>query len=331
MNSRRKVIVALAASMLAAPFDSFAQQQGKVWRVGFLGAGTRPTAEHPDANIDAFILGMRELGYIEGKNLSIEWQFAQGKYDRLPALALQLVQSRVEVLVTYGTAAAQALRTATSSVPIVIAASIDPVGSGFAASLAHPGGNITGLSAIAVDLSQKHLELLTDIIPKLSRVAVLVNPGNSGHPALLRSVQAAAKALNISILSTDASTANDIEQAFATARRNGAGAVIVAGDALFAGLGQRIAAAAKNNRLPSIGIYRDHVTAGALMSYGQNIAEFHRRAATYVDKIFKGAKPGDLPVEQPMTIGLFINGKTAKALGLTIPQSLLISADKVIE
>jgi len=188
MNNRRKLVIAFGASALVPSLTSIAQLQTKVWRVGFLGAGARPTAEHPDANIDAFILGMLELGYVEGKNLSVEWEFAQGKYDRLPALALRLVQSRVEVLVTYGTAAAQALRAATNSVPIVVAASIDPVGSGIAASLAHPGGNITGLSAIAVDLSRKHLELLAEIIPKLSRVAVLVNPGNSSHPVLLKNV-----------------------------------------------------------------------------------------------------------------------------------------------
>ena len=332
MISRRTLMTALGAALpWCAMQASLAQAAGKTWRLGYLGVGERPTAERPDANVEAFLRGMRDLGYVEGRNLLIEWRFAQGRYERLPALAAELVQARVDLLVTYGTAAAQALHGATGSIPIVIAAAIDPVGSGFAASFARPGGNMTGLSAMAVDLSQKHLELLSSMAPRLPHVAVLVNPGNASHPAIVRQVQIAAKILNIRMSSVQASTADDIERAFASARRDGAGAVIVAGDALFAGVGRQIAAAAMKHRLPSIGIYRDHVGAGALMSYGQDIAGFHRRAATYVDKIFNGARAGDLPIEQPMTIELFINGKTAKALGLTISHSLLISAEKVIE
>ena len=331
MNQRRDFLVRLGAGLVVVPVACFSQAPGKTWRIGFLGAGERSTAAQPDANIEAFLRGMRELGYVEGRNLSVEWRFAQGNYRNLPALAVELVQARVEVLVTYGTAAVQALRGATATIPIVIAAAIDPVGSGFVASLARPGGNITGLSAIAVDLSRKHLELLADMVPKLARVTVVLNPGNSRHPALLQNVQSAGKLLNIKVGSAEAGAPSDIEAAFAGARRAGAGAVIVAGDALFAALGREFAAAANKHRLPSIGIYRDHVSAGALMSYGQNIADFHRRAATWVDKILKGAKPGELPVEQPMILELLINGRTAKALGLAIPHSLLISADRVIE
>ena len=213
----------------------------------------------------------------------------------------------------------------------MIAAAIDPVGSGLAASLAHPGGNVTGLSAIAIDLSQKHLEMLAAMVPKLSKVVVILNPGNSGHAALLKSVQAAASGMKIGILASEVGTTNDVDNAFASARRSGAGAVLIAGDALFAALSTPFAAAALKARMPTISIYRDHVIAGTLMSYGQNLSESHRRAATYVDKIFKGAKPGDLPVEQPTTIELFINRQTAKVLGLAIPQSLLITADKIIE
>lgn len=327
---RRRALSALAALGLA-PLCANAQPSGKVWRIGFLGSGIQPTTKQPDAFIDAFILGMRELGYVQGKNLSLEWRFASGRYDRLPALAEELTKTKPDVLVTYGTAAAEALHTTTKSIPIVIAAAIDPVKSGLVESLARPGGNVTGLSAIAIDLSQKHLEMLATMIPKLSRVTVVVNPGNSGHGTLLKSVQAAAARFKLRIDSVNVNAAEEIDKAFAGARQSGAGAVLVGGDALFAGFGPQFAAASIKTRMPAIGIYRDHVIAGTLMSYGQNLADSHRRAATYVDKIFKGAKPGDLPVEQPTTIELYINRKTAKALGLAIPQSLQISADKVIE
>lgn len=343
MNQRRTLIMALGTGALTAPFASFAQApahpSGKPWRIGFLGAGVRPSAAQPDGNVDAFVRAMRDLGYVEGRNLSLEWRFAGGEYAKLPALAAELVQARPDLLVTYGTGAARALHDATKSIPIVIAAAIDPVGSGFAASFARPGGNVTGLSAMAVDLAPKHLEMLAEMVPKLARVAVLVNPGNSGHAALVKNVQTAAKILKIRLSTVSASTADEIERAFASVRREGAGGaagsggsgVIVAGDAVFAGLGKQIAAAAARHRLPVIGIYREHVMAGVLMGYGQDIAAFHRRAATYVDKILKGRKPADLPIEQPTIIELFINGKTAKTLGLKIPHALLISAEKVIE
>ena len=325
------MIVSIGASALVAAFGALAQPRGKLWRIGYLSSGMRPSASEPDAYIDAFLQGMRDWGYFEGKNLTLEWRFASGRYASLAALAKELVETKPDLLVTYGTAAAEALRAVTQSIPIVIAAAIDPVKSGLVASLARPGGNVTGLSAIAIDMSQKHVEMLATMIPKLSRVMVVVNPGNSGHGTLLKSVQAAATRFKISISSTEVATAEDIDKAFAAARRANAGAVLVGGDALFAGIGRQFAAAATKTKMPAIGIYRDHVIAGTLMSYGQNLADSHRRAATYVDKIFKGAKPGDLPVEQPTIIELYINRKTAKTLGLTIPQSLLISADKVLE
>ncbi|MFM9970721.1 MAG: ABC transporter substrate-binding protein [Burkholderiales bacterium] len=327
---RRHVVKALAA-LAIAPLAVHAQQRGKQWRIGFLSSGMKPSAAQPDTNIDAFLSGMRDLGYVEGKNLSVDWRFASGRYASLPALAIELVQTKPDLLVTYGTAPAEALRKVTQTIPIVIAAAIDPVKSGLVASLARPGGNVTGLSAIAIDLSQKHVEMLATIVPKLSRIMVVINPGNSGHATLLKSVQAAAIRYKIAITSTEVATAEDIDKAFAAARRANAGAVLVGGDAMFAGLALPFAAAATKTKMPAIGIYRDHVTAGTLMSYGQNLADSHRRAANYVDKIFKGAKAGDLPVEQPTIIELFINRKTAKSLGLTIPQSLLISADKVLE
>ena len=329
-NTRRRLVVAMGATAFTAPIATLAQQP-KIWRVGFLGAGLRPAADRPDANIDAFMRGLRELGYVEGRNLHVEWRFAQGRYEQLPALAVDLARSNCDVLVTYGTAGAQALKAATQSIPVVIASAIDPVGMGFAATFARPGGNMTGLSVMAVELSQKQLDLLRDMVPKLARVAVLVNPGNAGHAALLKQVQAGAAIRKYHVVALEARLPEDIETAFARAKREKAGAIIIAGDAQFASLGRQIAAATLKHRLPSIGIYRSHVAEGALMSYGQDIAAFHHRAAAYVGKILKGAKPAELPIEQPMIIELFINGKTAKALGLKIPHSLLISADKVIE
>ena len=329
IKKRRNLILAIGAGAFAAPFATFAQ--GKLWRIGYLGAGAPPTKTRPDANIDAFLLGLRELGYVEGKNLSIEWRFAQGAYERLPAMAAELVAMRPDLIVTYGTAAAQALHTATQTIPIVIAAAIDPVQMGFAMSFAQPGRNMTGLSAMVIDLSQKHLDLLRAMMPRLSRVALLVNAGNSGHVAVLKSVQTTAKTMNIAIVPVAVDTTATIDAAFANAKRERAGALIVAGDAVFAAAGAQFATASAKHRLACVSTYRDHVIAGTLMSYGPNIADFHRRAASYVDKILKGAKPGELPIEQPTTLELMINRKNARALGLTIPQSLLVSANTVIE
>ena len=327
--NRRGALLALLA--LAGPLPALAQPQAGLRRIGFLGPRSRPTAAIPDENIDAFVKGMRDLGHVEGKNLSIDWRFADGDYQRFAALAAELVRGKPEVIVVYGTAGVQALQRETRTIPIVIAAAIDPVGSGFAASLARPGGNITGLSALAVDLSQKHLELLGEAVPKLSRVAVLLNPGNSRSPVILQNVQAAAHERSVKVFAVEATGPEQFERAFAAMARERAGGAIIAGDASFSGQGKTIAAMSLKHRIATIGIYREHVAAGTLMSYGQNIADFHRLAATYVDKILKGAKPGDLPIEQPTRIELAINRKTAKALGLRIPQSLLIRADRVIE
>jgi len=227
--------------------------------------------------------------------------------------------------------AARVLQGTTKTIPIVVAAADDLVGAGLVASLARPGGNITGLSLIDVDISGKQLELLKAISPTLSRVAVLLNPGNPANPAVLKRVQAVGPALNVEVVAVNAATPQAIEKAFADAAQQRAGAVIVAADAFFSGQGPRIAASALQHRLATISYYQDHVVAGCLMNYGQNVAEFHRQAAKYVDRILKGAKPEDLPVEQPTKFDLVINNKTAGALGLTIPQGLLVSADRVIE
>ena len=325
MNNRRKLVIALGAGALTAPFSSFAQQPGKVWRVGYL--TLRPGIASRE---QAFIKGLHELGYVEGKNLIIEWRFAESRNDRLPGLAAELVRLKVDAIVTSATQASIAAQKFTNTIPIVMIGVGNPVGAGLVKSLARPDGNITGLSNITGDLGPKHLEMLLSIVPKLSRVAVLVDPNNPAHRAILKSVQAAALRTGIKIVSAEAESAHKIESAFSVMNQENAKAVIVSG-ALFNAHLRLIAALAEKHRLPSIAASPDYVEAGGLIAYGQNQIENYLRAAAYVDKIFKGAKPGDLPVEQPTKLGLIINGKIAKALGLTIPQSLLISADKVIE
>ncbi len=330
MNNRRKLIVALGASALAAPLRAFAQQQGKVWRIGFLAPRSRPASLDSDI-FGAFSNGMRELGYVEGKNLVIEWRFADGNFERLPGLAAELVQLKVDIILASGTPATNAAQKATATLPIVMGNSGDPVGNGLIKSLARPGGNITGLTNVTSDLAPKHLEMLLSMVPKLSRVAVLLNPTNPSNLLILKGAQTAARSTNAEILPMEARTASEIDKAFSAMSREKAGAVIVAADQFFQQQGRQIAELAAKNRLPSIGWIREYAEAGVLMSYGPNFTDQYRRAAAYVDKIFKGASPAELPVEQPTKFELVINGKTAKALGLRIPQSLVISTDKVIE
>lgn len=330
MNNRRKLLVALGASALTAPFIPFAQEQGKVWRVGVLNLRGRPAALDSDY-IGAFPRGMRELGYVEGKNLVIEWRFADEKVERLPTLVADLVQLKVDAIVAASVAVVSAAQKATTTIPIVMVNVGDPVGPGFVISLAHPGGNITGLSNLSADLGPKHLEMLLSMAPKLSRVAVLVNPDSVNNIKVLESIQAAGQKRRVTILPAEARTAQKIEQAFARMKRENAGAVIVLNHAIYIAQARQIAELAAKNRLPSVAFNREYAEAGGLMSYGSSNSDSYRRAATYVVKILKGAKPADLPVEQPTKFELIINRKTAKALGLTIPQSLLISAENVIE
>ena len=330
MVTRRKLVLALGAGALA-PLAGFAQDPGKVRRIGFLASRSRSTLSNPDVYYDAFMQGMRELGYVEGKNLIIEWRFADGKYERLPGFAVELVQMKVDIIVTHGVPGTQAAQRATHTIPIVTAATTDPVGSGFAVSLARPRGNITGLSNMFLDHSSKHIELLKTMMPRLSRVTVLVNPGNSVHPAILKSIQAAAQQLGIKVRPVDARTPEEIERGFATMTRERAEAVIVAQDPLLLQQRQQIAELALKTRMLSMFSFREEVQAGGLMSYGLSLTDSYRRAATYVDKILKGAKAGELPFEQPNKLQLTINAKTAKALGIKVPQELLIRADEVIE
>jgi putative ABC transport system substrate-binding protein len=332
MTTRREFLMAGGTGLcvLAAPVSSLAQQKGKFWRVGFLSARRRPDSLDVDY-YGAFPQRLRDLGYVEGKNISIEWRYAEGQYERLPAMAAELVQLKVDVMMALGPPAIVAAQKATTTIPIVIVSSIDPVGAGFVKSLARPGGNITGLSNLAGDISSKHLEILLVMVPKLSRVAVLVNPDNSAHATILKNVQAAAKDAGMRVLPLKAKTPGEIENAFSMMAREHAGALIVALDPLFIQQELQIAAQAVKHRLPSIFANREYAEAGGLMSYGQNQADIYRRAADYVDRIFKGAKPGELPVEQPTKLELVINRKTAKAIGLAIPQELLLRADRVIE
>ena len=274
---------------------------------------------------------MRDLGYVEGKNLAIEWRFAEGEYERLPGMAAELVQLKVDVIMALGPPAIVAAQKATTTIPIVVVTSVDPVGAGFVKSLARPGGNITGLSNLAGDISSKHLEMLLAVMPKVSRVAVLVNPANPAHAAMLKNVQATAQKIGIKVLPVQAQTPHEIEGAFSMMSREAVGAVIVALDPFLIQQERQIAELAVKHRLPSIFANREYAEAGGLLSYGQNQVDIYRRAATYVDKILKGAKPGELPIEQPTKFELVINLKTAKALGIIIPQSLLLRADEVIQ
>jgi len=329
VNNRRKLVVALGAGALAAPLACLAQQQrSKVARIGLL----EPTSASSSANLrEALIAGLRELGYVEGKNIIIEERWAEGNYERLPALAAELVRLKVDVIVAAGTPAPQAAQQATTTIPIVMAAASDAVDAGLVASLSRPGGNITGLTNLNVDLSSKRVELLRVAVPKLSRVAVLVNPGHPGHPDSLKIIQAAAKTAGVSVSPLRAGTVSQIEAALVEMTRERAGALMVLPDPLFTSQRRRIAELATKDRLPTMFSNREYVEDGGLMSYGQNPAEHFQRAATYIDKILKGARPADLPVEQPTQFELVINLKTAKAIGLTISQDLLFRADRVIE
>ncbi len=330
MKDRRTFIISVAFVVSAAPLTGFAQQPGKVWRIGFLSAYSRRFLVD-DGRFTAFLAGMRDLGYLEGKNLVIEGRYADGHYERLPEFASELTRLNVDVIVAAPSPAIRAAQQATTTIPIVFPATGDPVGSGFVASLARPGGNLTGLSNTTLDVAAKTLDLLRTILPRMSLVAVLANPGSSTEAAMLKSIAAAAQKMGVQVLTVEARTPGEIEAAFATMRQDRAEAVVVVADALMNMQRRQIAELAIKFRLPSITQGRIFASAGGLMSYGADTTESYRRAAAYVDKILRGANPGDLPVEQPTKLELVINLKTGKALGLTIPQSLLLRADEVLQ
>jgi putative ABC transport system substrate-binding protein len=327
-NRKLVGIVALIIAFAMCGAVATAQQATKVPRIGYL-SPTSPSAS--PTRIEAFRQGLRELGYIEGKNILIEYRYAEGKFDRLPALAAELVSFKVDLIVTTGPTVTRAAKSATTTVPIVMATDSDPVGNGFVASLARPGRNITGLSALAPELSGKQLELLKEIVPKLSRVAVFGTSTNPGNAQMLREVKLAAGAFGMKLQYLEVRGLNDIETAFRVATKERAAAVLylVAG-LVDAGHQTEITEFALKNRLPAIYRNQQFVEAGGLVSYGVSTADLDRRAATYVDKILKGRMPADLPVEQPTKFDFIINLKAAKQIGLTIPPNVLARADKVI-
>jgi putative ABC transport system substrate-binding protein len=328
MNTRRKLVIALGGSALAAPFGLLAQPANKPVVVGVLRSADQRTSQ---PRVDALKQGLQKLGYIEGKNLSLHLRFSDGKAERLAALADELVQLKVDVIVAGDTPSVRALQRATTIIPIIIGTAVDPVGSGLIASLARPGGNTTGLSNMSNDISPKRLEMLMTLIPKISRVAVLLDLANSATRAELASLEEVNKRVRLNLLPLDAKTPEEIERAFTTMVRQRVGGAIVANHAFFTQQRDQIAALALKNRIPTIGAIPETVEAGLLISYGADPNENFFRAATYVDKIMKGAKPGDLPVEQPTILELAVNMKTAKALGIKIPNSILVLATKVIE
>jgi len=326
---RIKVIgLALGALLLALSFPATAQQPTKIPRIGFLVASSLSANL---ARTEAFRQGLRALGYVEGKNIVIEWRYAEGKADRLPSLAAELVRLKVDIIVTAGPAVTRPVKEATTTIPIVMAQDPDPVGSGFVASLAQPGGNITGLSSLALELSGKQLELLKESIPKLSRVAVFGNSTRPGNAQALREIEIAAKAFGVKLQYLDVLSSKDIESAFRAASKGRAGAVLMLGNPVATSQRAQITDLAVKNRLPAIYDRPEFVEDGGLMTYSVSQNDLFRRAATYVDKIFKGRTPADLPVEQPMKFEFIINLKAAKQIGLTIPPNVLVRANKVIK
>jgi putative ABC transport system substrate-binding protein len=326
--SKKVICLALSAILLALVLPTQAQQPKKVPRIGVLWLYS-PDIASPFA--EAFRQGLRGLGYIEGQNIALEERWAEGRLDRLPSLAAELVRLNIDIIVTASTPAAQAAQQATKSIPIVLTLVSDPVESGLVGSLARPGGNVTGLSLMHPDLTGKRLELLKEVIPKLSRVAVLSNPANPSIPPLLRETEAAARALGIQLQVFEVRNPTEFDSAFSAMTRDRAGALVVLPDGTFQNERRRIAALAAKGRLPAMYAWREAVDAGGLMAYGASLPDIFRRAAVYVDKILKGTKPADLPVEQPKKFEFIVNLKAAKQIGLTIPPNVLARADKVIK
>jgi len=314
--------------VLAVPVITEAQQPKKVPRIGFLTTLSPSTISD---RIEAFRQGLRELGYVERKNIVIEWRYAEGKLDRLPALVSELVGLKVDVIVSGGSTATRPAKEATNTIPIVMAQDTDPVGSGFVASLARPGGNITGLATLAPELSGKQLELMKEIVPRLSRVAVLGSSTRSGNAQSVKETELAAGAFGVRLQYLDLRSPKDIEPAFRAASNGRADAVLVLTSSVATSQRTQIIDLAIKNRLPAVYDRTEFVEDGGLMTYSASSTDLFRRAATYVDKILKGAKPGDLPIEQPTKFELVINLKTAKQIGLTIPPNVLARADRVIK
>jgi putative ABC transport system substrate-binding protein len=325
----RKVLICLLTTVLLsiAPFVG-AQQPKKVRRVGFVDAGSPATTGH---RAEAFVQGLRELGYVDGQNIVIEYRWADGKLESLPALIADLVRLRVDVIVSSATPAIRFAKEQTTTIPIIMAGVTDPVGVGFVTSLARPGGNITGLTHLSQDLSGKRLELLKEVVPGLLRVALLWNPTHPGQPVVFKDTQVAAQSLKVTLISMEARNREEIERVLSGMGKERPQALFELPDPLTMFNRELIVEFAAKHRLPAMYSFREYVDAGGLMSYGTSFPDLFHRAAVYVDKILKGAKPADLPVEQPMKFELIINLKAAKQIGLTIPPNVLVRADKVIK
>jgi putative ABC transport system substrate-binding protein len=325
---KRRDFISLLGAAATWPLAARAQQSAKVPRVGFMGNST----EALEANlVGPFREGLRELGYEEGRNVDVEYRWAEGKYERFPALIAELLAARVDVIVTAGTPAAIAVKKVTSTVPLVMVAVGDPVGTGLVPSLARPGGNLTGLSSIAPDLEGKRLQLLREVVPKLAHVGVFFNPANPFHTVSMRQARTAAAALKIELLPLSVRVSQDLDGAFAIILADKPDALLVLADRVYLHERKRMMEFALRHGLPNANAHKEMVEAGGLMSYGPSYEDMHRRAADYVDKILKGAKPGDLPIEQPTKFDLKVNLTTAKALGIEVPPTLIARADEVIE
>ena len=325
---RRIFAVALCTVLFALCVSAHAQQPSKIPRIGLLFTATPSAAA---ARIEAFRQGLRELGYVEGKNILIEQRYAEGQLNHMNELAAELVRLKVDVIVTIGPAATRPAKEATTAIPIVMGVDDDPVGNGFVASLARPGGNITGLASLAPEIGGKQLELLKEIVPRLSRVAVLGTSTQPGNAQSLREAEVAAGALAVKLQYLDVLSPKDIEPVFRTASNGRAEAVLVLRASIFFSHRKQIVDLAAKRQLPAMYYTTEYVEEGGLMTYGVSITDLFRRAATYVDKILKGAKPAELPIEQPTKFELVVNLKTAKRIGLTIPPNVLARADKVIK
>jgi putative ABC transport system substrate-binding protein len=322
----RRAFLAIAATALAtAPFAAHGQRESNVPRIGYLTPGT-------GANEDLFWTELRRLGYVEGRNIAVEYRSAHGDLDKLPAFAAELVRLKVDIIVAVVTRASLAAKQATATIPIVIVAVSDPVASGLVSNLARPGGNITGTCGVGADVVGKQLELVRTLLPNAVRVTALWNPSNrTFQQQLLNEARSAAPKLRLQLQSVEARAPDDLDRAFVAISKGRPDALLILADPMFGSNAKRIADLALEHHLPAVSMIKAFAEAGVVATYGQSFADSYRRAATYVDRILKGAKPGDLPVEQPTKIELVINLKTAKALGLTVPQSLLLRADEVIQ
>jgi putative ABC transport system substrate-binding protein len=330
MNNRRKLIIALGASALTAPFGSISQQKGKVWRIGFLGSENENASVYR-MRVEGFRAGLRDFGYEEGKNIVIEFRWAEGKNDRLPELAAELVRLKVDVLVTHATPPTRAIKQATTTIPIVIATIADPVALGLVASLARPGGNITGSTFFPAELAAKRIEVLKDAFPRITQVAVLADQENAATRQMyLQAMEATARSVKVTLHEYPVRGPHEFDSAFAAMVKKRVGAVAVPENPIFIANAKAIADLAEKQRLPLIG-NGEIAEAGGVIGYGANLVELFRRVGYFVDKILKGTNPGSIPIEQPTRFELVINMKTSKAIGIRFPQTFLQRADKVIE